>query len=168
MKVFYSKFLLLFLVLLFQSCGIYSLRDASIPSDIKTVSIDFFPNLAPIISPTLSQVFTEKIKNKFIAETNLNLVTSDGDMQFSGKITDYRTAPVAIQGNQTTATTRLSMTVMVKFVNLKDPTKNFETAFNNYVDFSSTENFSSIESQLIREVTEKIVQDIFNRAVINW
>ena len=90
------------------------------------------------------------------------------DLQFSGKITSYTTTPVAIQGNQTAALNRLTITATVKFVNKIDEKKNFETTFTNFVDFSSSENFSSIENKLIEDVTTMMVQDIFNKAVINW
>ena len=62
-------------IIFFESCGVYSFTGASIAPDIKTISIKYFPNRAPLIQPTLSQAFTEKLKEKFIAQTNLRLIT---------------------------------------------------------------------------------------------
>ena len=93
--------------LAFQSCGIYSFSGASIGT-AKTISIDFIQNKATLVSPTLSQVFTEKLKDKFIRETTLKLVESDGDMQISGVISEYSIAPVALQGNTQTSQNRLT------------------------------------------------------------
>jgi hypothetical protein len=76
--------------------------------------------------------------------------------------------PLAIQANETAAKNRLSITVNVKFTNLKDEKQNFETGFTRYADFESSQNISSIEDQLIKEIDDQLVDDIFNKAVINW
>ncbi|MFN9583301.1 MAG: hypothetical protein ACK566_11655, partial [Bacteroidota bacterium] len=91
---------------LHSGCGIYSHTGASIPPEAKTFSVDYIGTVSSIVAPTLSQVLTEKLKQKFINETQLKLAQSDGDFQFSGKITNYTTAPVGIQGNQTNAVNR--------------------------------------------------------------
>lgn len=163
----YITSLLIVLVTIFNGCN-YSFTGASIDPRTKTVSVDYFPNVAPIVAPRLSQTLTEKLKNKFIIETSLQVTPSGGDLQFSGKITSYTTTPVAIQGNQTSSLNRLTVTATVKFVNKIDEKKSFETTFTNFVDFSSKDNFSSVENKLIEDVTTMMVQDIFNKAVINW
>lgn len=163
----YITSLLIVLVATFSGCN-YSFTGASIDPRTKTVSVDYFPNVAPIVAPRLSQTLTEKLKNKFIIETSLQVTPSGGDLQFSGKITSYTTTPVAIQGNQTSSLNRLTVTATVKFVNKIDEKKSFETTFTNFVDFSSKDNFSSVENKLIEDVTTMMVQDIFNKAVINW
>ena len=47
---------------LLQSCGIYSFSGASIPPEMKTVTVNFFENNAPLVVPYLSQQFTERLK----------------------------------------------------------------------------------------------------------
>ena len=163
------KFILLLLLgVNFSSCGIYSQSGASIPPDAKTFSVAFIVNNASIVAPTLSQVLTEKIKTKFINETPLKLTTGEGDLHFSGKITNYMTAPAGIQGNQQNAINRLTVIVEITFENKKDETKNFTQSFSNFTDFNSTENFAAIEGTLITKICDGLVQDIFNKAFINW
>ena len=164
----YSFFPVMCLAFLLSGCGVYSFTGASISPDIKTVSIQHFQNRATIIQPSLSQVFTEKMKDKFVSQTNLTLVTSFGDLQFEGEITDYFTQPTAIQGNEQAALNRLTITVKVKFVNMKDEKQSFENTFSRFTDYDSRKNLTSIESELINEVCNQIVDDIFNKAVINW
>ena len=53
------------------SCGIYSFTGASIPTEAKTISVQYFNNKAATIQPTLSQVFTERLKDIFVENTNL-------------------------------------------------------------------------------------------------
>jgi len=146
----------------------YSFTGASIPEDVKTVSVQTFQNFAPLANVNLTQTFSEALKNKFISQTNLDLVADDGDLQFDGSITDYRIIPVAIQGNETAALNRLTITVKVKFENLKDEEQNFESSFTRYADFDSSKNLAEVEDLLIRDINDQLTQDIFNKAVSNW
>lgn len=151
-----------------SGCGFYSHTGASVPPDAKTFSVSYIANTASIVAPTLSQVLTESLKRKFINETQLKLTQTEGDLQFSGKITDYQTAPVAVQGNQTNAVNRLTITAEITFENKKDATKNFTQTFSNFVDFPSDQNFAAVEGELITKVTDMMVTDVFNKAFINW
>ncbi len=168
-KLFKYKIILLtVLINLLNSCSInYSFTGASISPDIKTVSVEYFPNRALMVNPNLSQVFTEKLKDKFIGQTNLDLVGDDGDLQFSGQITGYKTSPVAITGDMASQT-RLTITVKVNFVNTKDPTKNFEKSFSQYEDYPSDQSLDAVQDQLITEIVNKLTDDIFNASVSNW
>lgn len=152
-----------------SSCKInYSFTGASIAPDVKTISIQYFPNYAPLSQPGLSQVFTEALKDIFTSQTSLKLVGKGGDLNLEGAITNYYTTPVAIQGNDQAAMNRLTITVNVKFTNQKDEKQNFETSFSRYTNYSSTANLASIEGQLIKEINDQLVQDIFNKSVTNW
>lgn len=91
-----------------------------------------------------------------------------GDLNLDGNIIQYVVQPVAIQGNETAAMNRLTIGVSVKFTNKTDPKQNWETTFSRYQDYSSSSNLSSVQSKLIADITEQLVQDIFNKAVVNW
>jgi hypothetical protein len=148
--------------------GCYTFSGASISPDLKTISIAYFQNRASIVQPTLSQTFTEKLKDKFISQTNLTLTNGEADLTFDGYISDYSTQPIAIQGNETAAQNRLTISVFVKFVNTKDSKLSFETTFSRYFDYDSKLNLSSIEQEAITEITRQLTDDIFNRAASNW
>lgn len=146
----------------------YSFTGASISPEVETVSIEFFPSYAPLAPPTAGQAFTEAMKDIFLSQTNLTLVRSNGDLQFSGAIVNYNNAPVAIQGNETAALTRVTMTVKVKFVNTLDESQNFESSFSRFEDFETSESLSAVEEQLLRNINDQLTQDIFNKSVTNW
>lgn len=152
----------------FSGCGIYSFTGASINPEAKTVAIKHFQNFAPIQQPTLSQSFTETLQNKFSQQTNLNLIDKNADYNIEGSITGYSVSPIAIQGNQTAALNRLTITVSVKFTNKFDEKQNFDAAFSRYADFESTKALAAVESELIKQINEALVDDIFNRAMVNW
>lgn len=158
---------LAFIVL--TSCsGGYSFTGKDISPEIKTVEIRYFPNQATMVQPNLSSVFTEALKDKFISQTNLELVSYDGHISFEGMITNYTVSALAFQGNETAALNRLTITVKVKYTNTIEPTKSFENSFSRYADFPSSQSLSSVEGDLIRQISDELVMDIFNKAVSNW
>ena len=135
--------------------------------EAKTISIAFFPNNAQLVKPTLSQSFTEDLRNYFQTQSPLALISKGGDLLIEGAISDYRVGPVGVS-NQTASSNRLTITVTVKFTNTKDSTKDFESSFSRFVDFPSSQNLISIENELVSQVNQQIIQDIFNKALINW
>ena len=151
-----------------SSCGVYSFTGASIPPEAKTVSVQFFVNRAPLIEPTLSPIFTDKLSDQFTTQTNLEMIERNGDLALAGEITDYKITPVAIQADQTAAQNRLTITVSARFTNRYEPDKDFDTKFTQFIDYSSTADFNSLKSDLIDEICDNIAQDVFNKAVINW
>lgn len=160
-----------FATFVFSGCRInYSFTGASIDPEVKTASVAFFPNQAPLAQPILSQAFTEALKDIFLSQTNLSLVQKGGDLHFEGAITGYSTSIVAVQGgnNAQASRNRLTITVNVKFVNSKNEKQNFETSFSRFADYDASQNFSSVEESLIKDINQQLVQDIFNRAVTNW
>ncbi len=163
------KIVILSIILLATfSCKInYSFTGASISPNIKTISIAFFPNYSTFVNPSLSQTFTEALKDKFVSQTSLELMKEDGDLQFSGEITDYRTTPAAITGDLASQT-RLTITIKVKYVNTKDSTQDFEKSFSQYSDFPSSSSLDAVEGELVKEIIDKINDDIFNASVSNW
>ena len=149
-------------------CGVYSFTGASISPDVKSVSIDLFPSYAALAPPNLPQLFTETLRDKFVSLTNLDLISRNADIRFKGSITDYRTNPVAIQGNEQAAKNRLTITVAVEYTDTKNPDASFEKNFSRFADFDSNRNLADVEQDLIVEINDQIVQDIFNESVVNW
>jgi len=164
MKLIYTILLSIFLT----SCGIYSFTGASIPSEAKTVSVQYFNNKAATVQPTLSQVFTERLKDMFLEQTNLTLSENEGDLSFSGHISKYQIKPMAIKANETAGQNRLTIAVKVTYNNNFDAENNFEKTFSRYRDYDSSQNISDIESTLIEEITNELAEDVFNKAFVNW
>jgi len=160
--------LLLILTIGLCSCGIYSFSGASLSTDIKTVTIKTFTNQASIVFPSLSEKITEKLKDKFMKEMNLKLVDDNGDITFKGAVVDYKIMPSSISTNNQSKTSRLTISVKVRFENTKDPKASYETLFSNYMDFDSSKDLTQVENDLVDGITDLLVQDIFNKAVNNW
>ena len=96
------------------------------------------------------------------------MVDEDGDLSFEGEIVDYRTTPVAITASQTAAMNRLTITINVRFSNRFDETKDFETRFSHYEDYPSDQDLNAVQETLTMTIVEALVEDIFNKALVNW
>ncbi|KAA8481547.1 lipopolysaccharide assembly protein [Arcticibacter tournemirensis] len=169
MKIIKQKSLWLILPFLFlsQSCGIYSFSGASIPANMKTVTVQFFENNAPIVVATLSQQFTEALKERIRSQSRLSIVRENGDGIFEGRITDYSIKPAAITGNERAEAMRLTITVSVKFINTLDNELSFEQQFTRYEQLQGS-NIQSQEGTAIANINRQLTEDIFNRAFANW
>ncbi len=167
MKYLY-QLLSLSLFLCIIGCGAYSFTGGS-TGDAKTIQIDFFPNNARLVEPTLSNRFTLALQDLFLRQTNLELTNAGGDLYFEGEITDYRVTPVAATAQQTAAQNRLTISVRVRFFNRLVEEDNFERTFSFYSDYDgSLQLTGGVLDQAYDEILERITQDIFNAAVAKW
>jgi hypothetical protein len=173
-KLFSVFSTILALSVLLTGCKIgYSFTGASISPAVKSVFIDYFANRARVINPTLSQTFTEAMKDKFVNETGLSMARDQGDLEFSGQITGYDVKPLSIQQNGTTgkdfaSMNRLTITVKVVFTNNKDHAQDFNNSFSAYYDWESSQTLSAVESTAVTAIVTQLIDDIFNKSVANW
>lgn len=162
-----NTLLTLIAAFLLTGCGIYSFTGASIPAEAKTVSVQHFPNNANLVNPLLSDMITNTLRDYFMNQTTLDGVNDNGDLAIEGEIIDYKTSPTAITGDQA-ALNRLTITVNVRFYNRYDESKNFEQKFSQYEDYPSSQDLNSIQDNILDNIVQKLCEDIFNKAVVNW
>ena len=154
---------------LLHSCGIYSFTGTSIQPDVKTVTINYFEYLAPKVNPSLSNMLSEAMQEKFIKLTKLELVDIDGDLEIIGAVTGYDVKATAITANEQAAQNRLTVTVKIEFINRKYPEESQENkSFSAYQDFDATQSLDAVEATLCEDIVEQLCEDIFNGTVANW
>ena len=172
-----TVYIFILLSLISYRCGIYSFTGATLSADIKTISFQKFFDEAGTGPPTLSQQFTEEIKEYFQRNTSLNLVDNEGDLQLEGSIVGYRITPIAPKatGNRNfpdadvAGLQRLTITVKTTYINTKDEEKDFDKPFSFYADYDpETQTLNSIENELIDEIFKQIILDIFNATIADW
>ena len=163
-----KKSLSILSLFLLSSCGFYSFTGASISPNVKTYSVKYFQNKANTINASLSNSFTEKLKDYFSTQTNLQQIDSDGDLSFEGEITSYTIKPIAIKANETARQNRLTIKIEVSFINKFDDKLSFNSNFSRYKDFPAEEDLSSVEDIYMEQICDEIVEDVFNKSVVNW
>ena len=168
MRCILNYFMLVFSLIFIGSCSIYSFNGASIPVGSSSVKITTFTNNTSNSIPSLQQTISEKLRDIFLEQTNLNLINEDADLNFIGSIENYEIKPISLKANETTSQNRLSITVKVKYINNVSDQYNYETSFTRYSDFDGLSNLTDVEIELVELITDQLVEDIFNKAVINW
>ena len=154
---------------LVQSCGIYSFTGTSIQPDVKSVTINYFEYTAPKVNPSLSNMMTEGLQDKFTRLTKLEQVDMDGDLEIVGTVTGYDVKATAISAQEQATQNRLTVNVKVSFINRKYPEDDFEDkGFSAYADFDASQSLDAVEAGLCEEIVEKICDDIFNATVAKW
>lgn len=150
------------------ACGIYSFSGASLHPDDKTVTIKYFPNRATLINPNLSQLFTEELKDRFVGQTNLELVDFNGDLIFEGEVVKYYTEPVAVTSNEQAQYNKLTIAVRVKYTSFNKPDFDFDMEFSRFAEYESDQLLTDVEDELSETIVKELIDDIFNKAVVNW
>ena len=160
------------LLLLMQGCSIrYSFTSTSIDYEkTKSVSIDYFPNRARMVVPSLSQDLTQGLQDIFTRQTRLDMLPNGGDLEIEGEITAYDITNMGVKAADSyTSETRISVTVQVRFVNNTDSTQDLSqsfSAFRVYDNASST--LDDAQATLLPEIVEELADLIFNATVGRW
>jgi hypothetical protein len=175
-KPFIRVFLLTLALKGLNGCGIYSFQGTA--TNARTITISEFYNNTELAPPTIGQVFTNRLKDYMIQNTNLSVVAENGELQLEGIITGYQltqVAPVApAAGTDPTrgdlaASTRFTITVKVTYINSLDPSMSFKDRnFSFFKDFSNDLSFADVEETLTRQIMDQLILDIFNASVANW
>ena len=147
----------------------YSFRGGMIPGE--TFSIESFTNQASIVNPNLAIVFQDALQERFTNESNLKYTDREQEQNhvtFAGTIKRYEISPVQGTGDVTVALNRLTISVKVIYINTKDPSLDFEKEFSSYDDFESSEDFASVEDDLMKIISEKLVALVYNETIVDW
>ena len=173
MTLNYKFIYLLLFVFIIKSCGNYSFTGASIPEGTESFQVNFFENeagnsMGSIFEPGLDRDFTIALQDILQNQTNLQLVSSDGDLIYEGEITEYRVSPMTATSNLQASQNRLTVGINVRFTNLKKEDDNFERRFTFYYDYPAEEQLLNVKSEAHDIIFERITQDIFNASLAKW
>lgn len=147
----------------------YSFTGANIPVGVTTFSVDYFPNRALLVVPSLSTTFTDKLREYIEQHTKLIEVTDGtGDIRFEGEITGFTQRPINITSNEVAQSNRLTIEVRCSFTDVIDDQNDFDSRFSQYADYSIDADYDSIEEELIDQIISDIIEDIYNKAFVNW
>jgi outer membrane lipopolysaccharide assembly protein LptE/RlpB len=145
----------------------YSLKDVSIPPEVKTVKVNLFENRARYVNPQLTPRLTDKLRQKIVNQTRLSQTNNEAHYEISGTITDYSVSTSGIS-NQQSSSNNLNVTVHLVFVNRLDTKKNFEADITRNFPFSATLSLQQAEASLADQVINNLTDEIFNRIFSNW
>ena len=170
-KVIYVTLFLLFFGL--KSCGIYSFTGASIPPGVTTFQVNFFENQAgnrpgSTVEPGLDNDFTNALQDIIMNQTNLNLVSKDGQLIYEGEITEYSVTPMTATSQNTAAQNRLKMSVALRYFNSKNEDDDLKKSYSFFYDFPAELQVYDVIDSAHKEIFDRITQDIFNDTLAKW
>jgi len=164
---------LLFMLILVGSCGIYSFTGASIPAGVTTFQVNFFENKAgnrpgSTVEPGLDNEFTVALQDLIMNQTNLDLVTTDGQLIYEGEITEYSVTPMSATAKITAAQNRLKMSITFRFINIKKEEDDYNKTYSFFYDFPAGLQVYDVKDAAHKEIFDRITQDIFNDTLAKW
>lgn len=147
----------------------YRFNGSAINYDIyRTIDISDFPIRAALVYPPLQQTFENKLLDYVTRQTKLQEIDGPADIELSGEITGYSLSPQAVGTDAYATETRLTITVHIKYTDNKNPTNNIDQTFSAYRQFSSSIMLTDIQDDLCNQISEELVNLIFNATLGNW
>ncbi|MDE6310491.1 MAG: hypothetical protein K2L96_01565 [Muribaculaceae bacterium] len=147
----------------------YTLNGSSIDYNVyHTISVGEFPIRAALVYPPLQQTFENELLNYISRNTRLQTTDGASDLRLEGEITGYSLSPQAVTEDAYASQTRLTISVRVKYTDDKNPDKSMDQTFSAYRDFPATEMLTDVQDQLCQEISEELVELIFNSTLGDW
>lgn len=161
---------LCFSFFLLTGCKVsYTPNGASIDySKTKTIEIAEFPIRSSYVWGPMGPMFNNKLKDMFADHTRLQQVKRNGDLVLSGEITQYSQRNKSVSSEGYSAQTELSITVNVRFTNNKNHKEDFEKQFTASQSYATTQSLNSVQEQLVSQMCDDLINQIFNAALANW
>jgi len=167
------SYIIIIYVFIIKGCGIYSFTGASIPPGVSTFQVNFFENQAgnrpgSTVEPGLDYDFTNALQDLIMNQTNLDLVTSEGQLIYEGEITEYSVTPMSATAEITAAQNRLKMSVSFRFINTKLEEDDYSKTYSFFYDFPAELQVFDVKDTAHKEIFDRITQDIFNDTLAKW
>jgi hypothetical protein len=147
----------------------YRLNGASIDyNTIKTITIETFSNRAAYQWAPMAPMLNTSMSDIYNRQTKLRQVKRDGDLVLSGEITAYDQTNKSVAADGYSSMVQLKMTVKVKFTNNKHHDDDFDRAFSANREYDSSQQLASVQEELVQQMIDDIVDQVFNATVANW
>ncbi|NBC28300.1 MAG: hypothetical protein GVY08_15675 [Bacteroidetes bacterium] len=157
-------------LLFLSACIQYSFTGASIPADVRTIHIPFFPDNTQSGLGDLSDRLNNALINRFINQSRLSLDTDrDGaDSWMEGRIQSYRNRPFSVGGDEQANLNEIEIVVRAtfQFANSEEP--EYSKSFTGRATYNVRENPVDGEIEAAEEALQQIANNAFNDAVSNW
>lgn len=153
-----------------SSCRIsYKFNGAALDYSVyRTINVGQFPIRAALVYPPLQQTFENKLLDYITRNTRLQTIDGPSDLSLEGEITGYNLSPQAVTENAYASKTRLTIQVRVRYTNSKEENKDIDQTFSAYRDFDSSQMLTDVQDQLIEEISDELVNLIFNATLGDW
>ena len=133
-----------------------------------TISIADFPNNAPMVNPTLSNLLSETIRDLYQRQTRLQILRKGGDLELEGAIVGYDLSQGAISVDSYASESKLTIRVQVHFTNNINPEDSFDKTYSAWQTFDASRMLSDVQDELCSVIITEIAESIYNDTVAKW
>ncbi len=116
----------------------------------------------------MQQTFESALLEYISRNTRLQNVDGAADIDLEGEITGYSLSPQAVTEDAYASQTRLTITVRIKYTDNKADDKDLDQTFSAYRDFDSSELLTDVQDDLCEEISDELVELIYNATFGSW
>lgn len=158
------------LLFIFSGCISYSFTGTSIPADVRTIYIPFFPDRSQSGLGDLSNQINEVLINRFVNQSRLSINNDqdEADAFLEGAIQGYVNRPFSIRGDEQANLNEIQITVRALFKYASDDDPLWDKNFTGSATYDVIENPVEGELRAARQALEQIANNMFNDAVSSW
>lgn len=113
---------------------------------------------------------TETLRSGVQNNTRLKMLTdiTDADVQISGTVSSYNTTPQAITEGDNAQKNRLTVSVNFTIITPTKGLEKMQLTSTRFADYDASQQLSDVETQLLDQINQQIVQDLINKLRSNW
>lgn len=146
-----------------------SFRDGTLPEEWKTFTVKTLTNNTATAPNSYPSLLTEALKDGIQNNTRLLLNTGNtAEVNIEGAINGYSVSPIALQPGDVAAKNRLTISANFTIFITKPDEDQMQLSLTKFMDFDSNKDISSVETALIEEINQQIVQDVVAKLMSNW
>ncbi|MCC5941345.1 MAG: LptE family protein [Balneolaceae bacterium] len=153
-----------------SGCISYSFTGTSIPSDVRTIYIPFFPDRSQSGLGDLSDRLNRALVNRFVNQSRLSLINDqdESDAFVEGAIQTYVNRPFSIGGDEQANLNEIQITVRATFQYASDDEPLWTKNFTGSATYDVLENPVDGEIEAAEAALQQISNNMFNDAVSSW
>lgn len=167
-----SKLLAIGIGLLFfcSACMSYSFTGTSIPNNVRTIYIPFFPDNSQSGLGDLSDRLNTALINRFVNQSRLSLDNDQetADSRLEGSIQSYRNRPFSVGGDEQANLNEIQIVVRATFQYSDGDEPEYSKSFTGNATYDVLENPVEGELEAASAALQQIANNAFNDAVSNW
>jgi hypothetical protein len=162
--------LMMAVIMLTSSCLRYSFTGASIPPDVRTIYIPFFPDRSSSGVGTLGDLLYKELVDRFVNQSRLTLVNSmdQADAWIDGEITSYRNAAFSLAGDEQTSRNQVTITVRGLFKYASEDKPVWSAPVSGSATYDVLNDPVNGELEAIEDALEQIANTMFTNSVSQW
>lgn len=148
----------------------YSFTGTSIPQNVNTIHISFFPDNSQSGLGDLSDRLNRALVNRFVNRSRLNLTNDreNSDSFIEGTIQGYQNRPFSIRGDEQANLNEIQITVRATFQFANEEQPLYSKSFSGSATYDVLENPVDGELEAAETALQQIADNAFNDAVSNW